>query len=411
MRKLGKQPARYDSRDLVWEDLRPKGVKLPSFPKPHGGYGGDFASSPTGWRGLGNMPCDDGSIVQAQFPAAFDGAGDCFPAGQCHSVMEACRNGGAPIPDFTSLNVLRDNYTPITVLENNGQGYDPVSGANDVGTDPRTGLSYHQKTGMVDAAGHAHKIGPYYSVEINLDTMWDVLWLSQCLGLGLVFTDAAMHQFEKGQTWTYVPGAAQDGGHWVIVVGHPDDSIWSGVTWERRQHMTGTYIDRQADEVWAWIDLERFNAVTGKDAESWDAADVEKYLALEAQQVVEQTGSGSVPSQTPITSLWTTAVPGPEVEPAVVATEPAQQAGPPVTPAPGEGQGVLPPQEAPSTLPVVPLESFTQGRGVQTNTIEGQRQTRVESEPDPDKYRQERMAPPEQGWAPTGMPAGPFPGV
>src|ERR1700722_10504368 len=103
MLKLGKQDHIYDSRDIRYGDVRPSSVSLPTAPAPSGGYGIDFSD----WLMLGNGPCDDGSVDSSW--AAFQGAGDCAWAGPAHETMEACKNAGRPVPEFTCLNVL-DQY-------------------------------------------------------------------------------------------------------------------------------------------------------------------------------------------------------------------------------------------------------------------------------------------------------------
>lgn len=283
--KLGKKPAVHDPRDLRFADLRPKGVSLPTFPKPGGGYGMDFGA--TGWHMLGNGPQDDGTIDSSW--AAASGCGNCEIAGPCHDTMEAQKNGGRPVSRFTCLSAVQD-YTRFLESVQPGQAYDPQSGANDTGCNTQQVLSWRQKTGITDTDGNAHKIGPYFSVEVgNFDAMWDALWLGECIGLGISpFPQSAMDAFNAGQIWTYVKGSPASDGHWIILPGHPTANLWTGITWGRRQLVTPSFITGYGDECWVWIDPDRFTAVTGKDANDFTPADVEQYLAVVAKQIADQ---------------------------------------------------------------------------------------------------------------------------
>lgn len=285
--RLGKKPARHDARDLRFADLRPKGVSLPKFPKPAGGYGMDFGQ--TGWKMLGNGPQDDNTIDPSW--AAADGCGNCELAGPCHDIMESAYNAGRPVPRFTSLSAVTE-YAKFTESVAPGQGYDPQTGANDTGCDTQQVLSWRQKVGVTDADGGVHEIGPYFSVEVgDFDQMWDALWLGEHLGLGIApFPQSAMDEFNAGQTWTYVPGSPASDGHWIILPGHPTANLWTGVTWGQRKPITPSFITHYGDECWVWLDPEQFTAATGKDAHNFDAADVEQYLAVTAKRIAAQFG-------------------------------------------------------------------------------------------------------------------------
>lgn len=263
---LGKRPATYDARDYRYADVRPANLRVPQIPRPYGGFGRDFND----WFMLGNGP--DDTVL-----SGFGGAGDCFFAGQDHSIMEAAKNAQQPMPSFTGKEAISD-YSAYS-------GFDPQTGANDNGTDAREGLRYHQQQGMLDADGNRHKIGVYIALEPgNLAHAWELLWMTECLGVGLDFPQSAMDQFNAGQTWSVVPGSPSEGGHWIILVGHPVDAVWTGVTWGRRQTMTPTFLKSRCDELWAWIDAERYNAVTGLTFEHHADADLERYFTQASRE-------------------------------------------------------------------------------------------------------------------------------
>ncbi len=272
MLKLGKRPATYDSRDITFADVRPAGTTLPTAPPPGGGYGTDFAD----WLMLGNGPCDDGSVESDW--AAYGGAGDCAWAGPAHETMEASKNANRPVPGFTCLNVL-EQYSAYS-------GYNLQTGANDNGSNVRDVLSWRQKTGLLDSTGAAHKIGTYVALEPgNTSQLWEALWLFEAVGIGINFPNSAMDQFNAGKMWSVVAGATIEGGHYVPLVGHPVQNVWTCVTWAKRQTMTPQFLTTYCDEAWAYIDPERYNAVTGETLQSFTDADLEKYITVVSQQI------------------------------------------------------------------------------------------------------------------------------
>jgi hypothetical protein len=275
--KLGKQAATYDSRDIRWTDVRASAPSLPPAPPPSGGYGGDFSD----WLMLGNGPCDDGSIPKAD--AAFEGAGDCAWAGPAHEEMEAAKNAGRPVPPFTCLNVL-EQYSAYS-------GYNLKTGASDTGSNVRDVLKWRQKKGLLDTAGTAHKIGTFVALEPgNTQQLWEALWLFENVGIGINFPNSAMDQFNAGQMWSVVPGAKIDGGHYIPLVGHPLPNVWTCVTWGKRQPMTAQFLTTYCDEAWAYIDPERYNAVTGDTLQDFTAPELQKYITMVAQQKAASAG-------------------------------------------------------------------------------------------------------------------------
>jgi hypothetical protein len=272
--KLGKRPATYDSRDIRYADVRPKGTSLPTIPPPGGGYGMDFGAA--GWLMLGNGPCDDGSIESSW--AAYQGAGDCAWAGPAHETMEAAKNAGRPVPSFTCLSIL-EQYSAYS-------GYNLQTGAGDNGSNVRDVLNWRQTKGLTDTAGNAYKIGTYVALEPgNTQQLWEALWLFEAVGIGINFPNSAMDQFNAGQIWSVVAGAKIDGGHYIPLVGHPIENIWTCVTWGKRQTMTPQFLTTYCDEAWAYIDPERYNAVTGETPQDFTNADLGQYITAVSSQI------------------------------------------------------------------------------------------------------------------------------
>jgi hypothetical protein len=275
---LGKQPFRPSSGDIRWADVRPSALKLPAVPKPHGGFGMDFSD----WLMLGNGP--DPTVF-----AGFEGAGDCFWAGAAHATMASDHNAKRAISPFTGAVVVSRNYTPYVAAHNRGQGYDPRTGANDVGTEPRSGYLWLIDRGLVDAAGVAHKIGdPVLLDPENQQEWWEALWFFEQLGVGIMCTQSVQDQFSAGEMLTYVPGSPQLGGHYFVIEGHPSDDVWTGVMWARRFTMTSEFLARQVDEVWVWLDPDRYSAVTGCDYEGYRSADLQRYIATLAARYAQR---------------------------------------------------------------------------------------------------------------------------
>lgn len=261
---LGKSDPTYDSRDLRYADAR-EGLELPPAPPPGGGYGTDF---PT-WFMLGNGP--DDTVF-----AGFQGCGDCAWAGPAHETMEACFNAKRPVPTFSGKTVV-DQYAEYS-------GYNPQTGSNDNGSNVREVLKWRQTKGLLDDAGTAHTIGAYVALEAgNLSQLWEALWLFESVGIGIQFPNSAMDQFNAGQTWSVVPGAQVEGGHYIPLVGHPTAGIWTCVTWGKRQTMTAQFLSKYCDEAWAYIDAERYSQLTGNTQQGFNNATLQQYLTSVAQ--------------------------------------------------------------------------------------------------------------------------------
>jgi hypothetical protein len=270
----GKREATYDSRDFRYADLRPKTLALPNIPEGWG-KGMDFGAS--GWGMLGNGPCDDGSITD-QSSYAYNGAGDCAWAGPAHETMAILKDANGTVPKFTCKNVL-DQYAQYLGLTDSTQ----LTSANDAGSDVRSVLQHRATTGLIDDSGTAHKIGVYVSLELgNWEHLREASYLFEEVGLGIQFATSAMDQFNANQMWTVVNGATIEGGHYVPIVGHPEPGLWTCITWGRRQLMTWSFLNKYADELWAYISLERYNSVTGQDAEGYKDVDLSRYLTMVA---------------------------------------------------------------------------------------------------------------------------------
>jgi hypothetical protein len=260
--KLGKAPATYDRRDLLFARYRTTAA-LPSHPQY---FGHEELIPPNGWSMLGNGP--DNSVTEG-----FKGAGDCAFAGGDHETMLWTLEGGSPAT-FTGAQTIAD-YSAVT-------GYNPKAPLNahglnptDKGTKLRDALKYRQDTGLVDSKGQRHKIGAYVALELgNLDQLLEALYLFGVVGIGLKFPDSAMDQFDAHQPWSVVAGPPPTEGHYVPLVANR--TLLECVSWGRIQQMTPQFFKTYCDEAWAILSPEMLSA--GKSPEGFDLAQLQADL-------------------------------------------------------------------------------------------------------------------------------------
>jgi hypothetical protein len=265
--KLGKKPATYDRRDLLFAHYR-TAEALPAHPAH---FGHEKLVGASAWQMLGNGP--DNTVA-----SGFRGAGDCFFAGGAHETMLWTMETGTATK-FTGANSIAD-YIAVT-------GYDPkakpdVNGDNptDQGTLSRDGLKYRQDTGLIDAAGKRHKIGAYVSLELgNMEELLEALYLFGIVGIGLKFPGSAMDQFNARKPWSVVPGPPPTEGHYVPLVAYR--TMLEVVSWGRIQQMTTTFYKTYADEAWVILSPEMLKK--GKSLEGFNLAQLQADLtALKA---------------------------------------------------------------------------------------------------------------------------------
>jgi len=228
--KLGKLPAKPRSTDLMFAHYRDSASL--SHPSRFGHY--DIIPR-DGWGMLGN-----------------DRYGDCVWAGAAHETMLWNKEAGRTVT-FDDKSVLSD-YAACT-------GFDPVTGANDNGTDVHNALSYRRHTGIVDASGKRHKIGAYVAIEPgNYEHLLDALYLFSAVGIGFEFPDYAIDEFNAGKPWTYRKGGTIEGGHYVCLVGKPNSLYIDPVSWAHLTGMTKRFFEHYCDEAYGILSTEMLNA-------------------------------------------------------------------------------------------------------------------------------------------------------
>jgi hypothetical protein len=261
--KLGKKPATYDSRDLLFAQYRTS-EPLPSHPKH---FGHEKLVAAKAWQMLGNGP--DSTVAPG-----FLGAGDCVFAGGDHETMLWTIESGSAAA-FTGANAIHDysavtGYNPHAPLDPNGEN------PTDNGTNVRDALKYRRKTGLTDAHGQRHKIGAYVALELgNMDELLEALYLFGVVGIGFAFPNSAMDQFNSGKPWSVVPGPAPRDGHYVPLVAYRQ--TLECVTWGRIQKMTTEFYKKYCDEAWAILSPEML--ASGKSPEGFNLAQLQKDLS------------------------------------------------------------------------------------------------------------------------------------
>lgn len=264
--KLGKKPASYDRRDLLFTDFRKGGAQEQYTPAAVG-----FAVDRTQnfpWGIMGNGPEDDNSLP-TDWSAAKGGAGDCTCADSVHRVMYANHLAGTVV-NMTSKQAI-DLYIAIA-------GYDPTTGANDNGADMRNVLNYCYTTGVTDADGNVHKIGGFCALQAGDWTqMLEALEVFDVVSIGIEFPQSAMDQFNAGQPWTYVASSPIEGGHDIMIATRPGDNLVDVVTWAKLQGMTQEFYAKMCDEAFGVFLPESMTA--GKSPEGFDMDQFKTALA------------------------------------------------------------------------------------------------------------------------------------
>lgn len=238
---LGKTPARPDAVKLKLKTYLSK-TQLPTPPRKFGHY--DLVRAP--WGVLGN-----------------DSYGDCVWAGAAHETMLWCMEAGVTTT-FSTESVLSD-YTAVT-------GFNPNDINSDQGTDMQAAASYRRKTGVLDASGKRHQIDAYLAIEPgDINTLKLAIYLFGAVGIGILFPDSAMKQFNQGKRWSVVSHDPKPNqGHYIPGVGF-DGNDFVTLTWGKAQRMTPAFFKKYCDEALAYISLERLTDSRSLDGFHIDA--------------------------------------------------------------------------------------------------------------------------------------------
>lgn len=219
--KLGKAPAKYDSRDLLLRAVLPaRAVAVPAV------Y--DFDTTHP-------------HIPTPMFEN--DTLGNCVIAGRAHQTMR-----------FETLEQAR--LLSITDEEITAE-YFAETGGGDDGLVVSDSLNLWRQKGWLVAGGH-YSIYAYARLNpANPGEVRQAIFSHVGAGLGLQLPRSAQKQTQAGQPWSVVKGAdgrpGSWGGHYVYCSGYTAAGPVC-VTWGRKQQMTWGWLARYADEAFAIFD-------------------------------------------------------------------------------------------------------------------------------------------------------------
>lgn len=239
--KLGKKPARPEAIRFALASY----VNL-DLPKPPASF---RHRDPPQWKDFGN----------SQY-------GNCVLAGAANETSLWEHEGGKATPPFTTDSVVSD-YSAVA-------GFDLKNPeATDNGSDMGEAAEYRRSVGLIDANGQRHKIDAYASVKLkSMKHLRAAIWILGGVGLGFIFPDYAMKQFKAGLPWDvrsgwsfpkwvpeFISGDEGPAGHYVPAVGIAANGNIICVTWGKEQEMTPDFYMKYADEVIAFLDIDRLN--------------------------------------------------------------------------------------------------------------------------------------------------------
>ena len=236
--KLGKKPARKNSVILKFADY----LDVSKFPKIPNHFGHEGFQDTFNWGVLGN-----------------DTVGDCVIAGAMHETMIWSRVGQGKIAQFSKESAIK-TYSEIT-------GYSPDNANSDQGTDMAVAASYRKNTGVLGSDGIRHKVAGYLALNPgNLQQHLIAMYLFGAVGIGILFPNSAMQQFNQGRVWDIDNSSSIEGGHYVPLVANRSHILC--VTWGRLQGMTNEFFQRYNDESIVYLSEEMLK--NRKSAEGFD---------------------------------------------------------------------------------------------------------------------------------------------
>jgi hypothetical protein len=215
--KTGKLPARTGAVKFAFGDFLHRAA-APVVPET---FGHELAVGE--WGMLGN-----------------DRVGNCVIAGGEHETMLWCSESKRSCPRFTDRTAIRD-YSRIA-------GYVAGDPSTDQGTDMELAAKYRRKTGLRDTRGRLHKIGAYLALRPgDLAEHLLAAYMFGAVGVGFLFPEYAMGQFNAGQPWDAQGGPMPNDGHYVPLVAKRDGNLVV-VTWGKTQVVTPAFFAKYNDE-------------------------------------------------------------------------------------------------------------------------------------------------------------------
>lgn len=225
-------------------------------------------------RGVALTPppaADWQSAIESWPMLANDRIGDCTAAGAAHIAQAINWYGNERQGSCPSEAEVISMYSAVS-------GYDPRTGAGDVGATLQDALGYWRQTGV-----GGNTIAAFAQVNpLDLDLVRNCIAIFGAVYTGFWVPQSALDQFNAGKPWTLVSRSRNVGGH-CVPIGAYDATGFECVTWGRRQRMSIDFYTRYFDEVWVPIDLDWLTA-TGRSPTGLDVATLNSdYMALTGQ--------------------------------------------------------------------------------------------------------------------------------
>jgi hypothetical protein len=220
----------------------------------------DRASRVTDWPMYCNGPDPECAVV---CPGSPQGCGDCFWAAAAHQIL-----GWTTYAGDTPVTI-----PPASVITGYAStGYDPQTGENDNGTEPVSGLDYLRTTGLVDAAGKAHKVVAVaaFGNPANELLLGQVLNTFGSVLVAVNLQQAQEDQFSDGQPFTYDASSQDIGGHMICLQRRATGmDILKYVTWGTLWPASRSFQINQAADAYAVV-TEDWIAANGTTVEGLD---------------------------------------------------------------------------------------------------------------------------------------------
>jgi hypothetical protein len=242
--KLGKSPARYDSRTLQLAKYIPTATLAPP-PATE-----DYSKKVSSWPMMLN-----------------DTLGDCTCACAGHMIEQWTTYSGTPVVP-ANPSILKA-YEAVS-------GYNPANPQSDKGAVILDVLNYWRNTGI-----DAHKILAYASLEPkNHGEVEDSVALFGNCYLGVELPLTAQNQ----TVWAVPPGGATGqgapgswGGHAVPIVAYDTRGL-TVITWGAKKRMSWGFLDAYCDEAYAVVSQDWISKVTHLAPDKFDLAALEADL-------------------------------------------------------------------------------------------------------------------------------------
>lgn len=162
-----------------------------------------------------------------------DNTGICVPAAADHTLQAICALLGVPRPNWTDGELLAYYQTQNPKFKT----WADSGGPNDQGMVIQLFLEYLVKKGVI--LGFAG-IDPTKADEVQAAVY---------LGLAIITGESLTVAQQSQQTWDYVPGSPDWGGHCTTWVGY-GAGLDRCVTWGEVVPMTAAFVDRQVSEAY-----------------------------------------------------------------------------------------------------------------------------------------------------------------